>query len=450
MSLDLPTHERPDLSVITVTYGGWDWPRRCLEALRDHTDRPFEVVVVDNASPDETPARLREEVRGARLLFNRRNVGFAPAVNQGALEARGAHLCILNPDALVQAGWLPPLLEALEDPTVGAVVPLYLNPDGTVQEAGSLVDPQGWTHAVGAGAAADEPAYAFRRDVDYGSAACLVMRREAFHRVGGLDAAHLPAYVEDVDLAFSLRDLGLRMVYEPRSRVVHGGTVSSDAEARTRMIEANREVFLERWADRLAGRPPLAELDELPHRLVALRDVLAPIRVLALADRVGPDGLPGTFLADLARGWPEARVTAVASEVADPDPLLAAGVEVVEAPDEDWFGGRRFHATALVVWGPDAARRFGPVAERTQPQALRVYAIAPERGRSAGGGSTERRRAEVEAARRADALLCTATGAATAAAVAPSTRVLGLEGADAAEALMAFLGAAPPAALLAG
>jgi O-antigen biosynthesis protein len=444
MTVELPPVDRPAVSIVVVTYGGWDWPRRCLEAVRDHTDVPYEIVVVDNASPDETPERLREEIHGARLIFNDRNVGFAPAVNQAVLEARGEQVAILNPDTLVEPGWAGPLLEAVGDPSVGAVVPMYLNPDGTIQEAGSLVDHQGWTHAVGAGAAAGDPAYRFRRDVDYGSAACLIMRRETFHLVGGLDPAYLPAYVEDVDLAFSLRALGLRMVYEPRARVVHGGTVSSDVAARTRMIEANREVLLARWAEELAGRPPLTELDELPHRLVTLRDALAPIRVLAVADRLPPDGPPGSLLAELAEGWPEARITVAAREVPDPAPLLGAGVEVVASPDDGWFEARRYHATAVLLWGPDPAARHRDVLERTQPQALRVYAPDSERAGAAPDerSDTERRADEVAALREADLLLTTPTGAATARAIAPGTPLLALDDPDASGAFMASLGAA--------
>ncbi|HEX6262978.1 MAG TPA: glycosyltransferase family 2 protein [Actinomycetota bacterium] len=433
MTVELRAAERPLVSIVMVTYGGWDWPRRALEAVRDHTDAPYEVVIVDNDSPDGTAERLREGVRGARLILHDRNVGFAPAVNRGVLAARGEHICILNPDALVQPLWLPPLLEAVARPEVGAVVPLFLEPDGRVQEAGSLVDRQGWTFAIGAGGDPRDLALRSARAIDYGSAACLVMRRETFHRVGGLDAAYLPAYVEDLDLAFALRELGLRTVFEPRSSVVHGGTVSSDVATRTRLIEANREVFLDRWSDRLEGRPPLEELDRLPHRLHALRDVLAPVRLLVVAGRLGTAA--GEAVIRMARGRLDARVTALAVEVREVEPLVEAGVEVALGAGEPWLEDRLFHFTAILAWGPAGLERWGGPIRRTQPQAVRVYA-AP--GAPPGTGLPDVDRVALE-----EAEIVVADEVAG----RPGGRLLRLDDPRWPDRLMTMLGAAPPAAL---
>jgi O-antigen biosynthesis protein len=390
----LPQAERPLVSVIVVTFGGWDLVERALRALADHTSLPFETIVVDNGSPDGTGDRVREEVTGARVLLNGRNVGFGPANNQGAGMARGRFLVLLNPDALVRPGWLPPLVEVLEeDPRAGAVVPLLLNEDGTVQEAGSLLFSDGSTLALGAGADASDPAYRFRRVTDYGSAACLAMRRSDFAAVGGFDPAYLPAYVEDVDLQLALRAQGLRTVYQPRSEVVHARFSAAGRTEGDRLIERNREVLRRRWAAALAELPPPVPALDSPV-VVAARDRKAVDRVLVVGEADG-------ILTALADRFPEGRITGLGTV---PDPgLLALGIEVLPFPEDPdgWFRARRFHYSAAILLGPGAQARSGGHLDEHQPQALRIYDMGP--GTGSGNGP---RQAEMEALARADAVLC--------------------------------------------
>src|SRR5207248_4840278 len=198
---------KPAVSVIVVTYGGWDWTRRALEALIENTDPPYELIVVDNASPDETPQRLRDDVEGATVLFNDTNAGFAAGVDRGVCHAIAPYLVLLNSDAMVQPGWLQPLIGVIEtDVSAAAVVPMLLNLDGTLQEAGSLVGNDGNTLAWGAGGDPTELQYRFRRYIDYASAACMLVKRSAFLSVGGLDPRYPVGYYEDVDLCLSLAE----------------------------------------------------------------------------------------------------------------------------------------------------------------------------------------------------------------------------------------------------
>lgn len=403
-----PSIDRPLLSVVMVTYGAWDWPRRALEALLAHTAPLYEVVVVDNASPDETRVRLPEEVRGATLVFNQRNLGFAVAANQGAAEAAGRYLCFLNPDALVQPGWLPPLIETLEGfPGAGAVVPRFLAPDGRVDEAGSLVDSEARTLAYGRGDDAADPRYRFRRIIDYGSAACLVIPAWAFRRAGGFDPVFNPAYCEDVDLLLSLQALGLATVYEPRSTIVHVGAGSTNDVVRGALIERNRPILLERWREELAGRPSLVGAEGHPHRAVAIRDASAPDRLLIATGEGGNEDL-GSLAGWLAESRRDARVTLmrVARQAAkiptEPDErLLARGVEAVAPADPGaWLDDRPLHYTAAIVDGPWVAGRLEEVLHRTQPGVLRAY--APGDGGNAAGWHA----AEDSAIRGATAVLC--------------------------------------------
>jgi GT2 family glycosyltransferase len=377
--------EEPLLSVVMVLYGGWELALEAIAGLVERTEPCFELIIVDNASPDDSLARLEAQVDGAEIIRNKTNVGFGAASNQGAERSRGRFLCLLNSDAIVEPGWLPPLMETLAEPEVGVVVPRFLNEDGSLQEAGSVVDSIGHCHAVGAGADPRDFQYRFRRYVDYGSAACIVLPTAVFHAADGFDERFSPGYFEDTDLSFRLRERGLHTVYEPRSQVVHVRHGSGTSESARMTMERNRSVFFERWAEPLARRPRVLEAAQHPHQMLAARDAEALDRFLVIDDRVphvdrgSGDPRMGALLREIASLWPGARTTFLAESGRDADryaePLLRAGVEVVSPPTnwERWFVQRRFHYGVVLVSRQQNAVRFDGYLNRTQPQALRIF-----------------------------------------------------------------------------
>ena len=381
----LPEVEAPFVSVVMVLYGGWKLAIRAITALAANTDPLFELILVDNASPDDSLQQVERRVEGATIVRNDTNLGFGGASNQGARLARGRYLCLLNSDALVEPGWLPPLLETLEDPGVGAAVPLYLNENGSVQEAGSVVDSIGHAHAYGRGASASEFQYLFRREVDFASAACMLMPAGLFLDLGGFDERYYPGYFEDTDLCFKLHERGLETIYEPRSRVVHVQHGSSDPERARLMMEKHREVFVERWGERLAQRPRLVEVAQEPWQMLAARDADALDRILVIDDRVpftdrgSGDPRMSRLLGELAALWPGARITFLAESGRDAEryaePLLQQGIEVVCPPVDwrRWFEERRFHYGTVLVSRHQNLARFGGHLQQSQPQALRIF-----------------------------------------------------------------------------
>ncbi|HEX2025801.1 MAG TPA: glycosyltransferase, partial [Actinomycetota bacterium] len=157
--LRLPRPDEPLVSVVLVTYGGWDITRQALADLIANTGSSFETVIVDNPTEEDVAGRLRAETEGAEVVFNDTNVGFGPAANRGVERARGDHVVFLNTDALVRPGWLEPLVEAVaSDLRAGAAVPRFVEEDGTVQEAGGLLFRDGSTHMYGSGADPTDPA----------------------------------------------------------------------------------------------------------------------------------------------------------------------------------------------------------------------------------------------------------------------------------------------------
>jgi glycosyltransferase involved in cell wall biosynthesis len=188
-----------------------------------------------------------------------------------------------------------------------------------------------------------------------------------------------------VDLCFKLRELGLKTMYEPRSRVVHIRHGSGDSQAARELMMKNRHVFYSRWAKRLIERPRLLEVASKPRRLLAARDAEALDRILVIDDRVPyydrGSGDPRMFrlLVDLAVLWPEARITLIGKDGKEAEryagALLERGIEVVCPPIDWqlWFEHRRYHYSVVIVGRGQNWEEFGELLTTTQPQALRVF-----------------------------------------------------------------------------
>lgn len=329
--------EHPVVSVIIPAFNRWRYTNSCLKALAAADDPSIatEIVVVDDASTDRT-AELLAACRGVRVVRLERNGGFGPACNAGAASARGTYLHFLNNDALVTDGWETPLVERFaQDARVAAAVSQLRDPAGRISEAGGIIwsDGQGWNY--GRGDSARDWRYRSPREVDYGSAASLMVDAGAFRRAGGFDPAFQPAYYEDVDLCFRLRAAGGRIVYEPRSIVSHaeGATYGSNARVTAREAqERSREIFALRWADTLREhRAPDVRNVEAASRRLTRATILVVDEHVPFSDRdAGSRRI--AFLVELLRerGW---RVVFGALDAGEYEPyatmLRSAGADVV-------------------------------------------------------------------------------------------------------------------------
>jgi GT2 family glycosyltransferase len=422
--LTFPAVSRPTVSIVMATFGGREWVRKSLAAVIQNTDHCYEMIIVDNASPDGLATWLFDEVRNARIFRNSVNRGFGAATNQGAGTATGEALVLLNSDAFVHPGWLPPLLEGLErDGSTAAVAPCLWNVDGSLQEAGSLLFRNGYTRFYGFGDDPTRPEYRFARVIDYSSAACLLVRRRDFFAVGGFDTAYAPAYFEDVDLCLSLAARGLKIVYEPRSTVTHVRGASADERTAVQYWSRNLPVFEKRWSHKLASRPADSGSEDNPRRRLAARDAVAPARLLFATERFpGPPGSTGDpralwLLRELSDAYPDASRTLLCPGEAPADlrePILAMGIEVASpAEPEPWLEARAFHYDVVMLAGEAAVGTLPEVLERTQPQAYRVVDLGSadllSRNASGGTGTPPRRRHRgLEALLSADVVLTSA------------------------------------------
>lgn len=252
--------QSPLVTIVIPAFNHREVTARCLQSIAESwfESLAVQVVVVDDGSSDDT-SMLVTKLRGVDYVRNGRNEGFVHACNRGALLAQGKYICFLNNDTVVRDGWLDHLVSTVEsEEAVGVVGSKLVYPNGRLQEAGAIIwrDGTGWN--VGRHESPDDPKYNFVRDVDYVSGAALLVRRELFFQVGGFSDEFRPAYYEDVDLCFKVRAHGSRVVYQPRSVVVHYESVTSGKE-RTgikRFQEINRPKFQEKWAAELAQHLP--------------------------------------------------------------------------------------------------------------------------------------------------------------------------------------------------
>ena len=282
-TLDLTPQGQPSVSVLLVLHNRAELTLGCIESLLAQDGVRFEVVIVDNASTDDTPALL-DRLRGATTIRSPENLGFLHACNLAAGSARGDYLLFLNNDTVVHAGTVAAALETIaRDPSIGAVGGRLVFPDGRLQEAGSIIWNDGSCLGYGRGDAPWQARYAFERDVDFCSAAFLLTGRDRFNALGGFDPRYEPAYYEDADYCVRLWKAGARVVYNPRAVVTHVefGSAASAARAVTMQLE-RRATFVDAHRAWLARQP--APQPARPRTASArARDGL---RILVVDDRV--------------------------------------------------------------------------------------------------------------------------------------------------------------------
>jgi GT2 family glycosyltransferase len=234
-------------SVVVPVHGRAGLTERCLDVLLADLPAGCEAIVVDDASEDRTPDLLAGFGAAIRALRLELNAGFAAACNAGAAAARGEHLVFLNNDTEPQPGWLAALLAYAEaHPEAAVVGAKLLHPVGTIQHAGIVFGQDGYPHNLYAGFPADHPAPNQERRLQAVTGACMLVRREAFERVGGFDEGFLNS-MEDVDLCLRLGETGADVRYAPAAVVTHLESATRGAGD----FEPSVARYRERWRARV-------------------------------------------------------------------------------------------------------------------------------------------------------------------------------------------------------
>ncbi|HMK88019.1 MAG TPA: glycosyltransferase [Methylocystis sp.] len=251
-TIDLKSSPLPLISIIVVAFNAPELlavTMASLAAQGNLNRSSFEVIVVDNASDDETKALLNRLV-GARIIPSETNRGFAGGSNLGASVAAGKYLLFVNPDIELLPGALDALVRAKESREhVGAVGGRLLFPGGRIQEAGAHFKNDGLlTHPYLRDARDPNAAEAtYRRETGYVSGALLLIEKTLFDRLEGFDEAFTPAYFEDTDLCVRAARLGYATLYEPFATAVHfESSTSASREAVEALLDSHRKLFRDR------------------------------------------------------------------------------------------------------------------------------------------------------------------------------------------------------------
>jgi GT2 family glycosyltransferase len=249
-----------DYSIIIPVFNKAEFTRNCLATLPGTLTGAGEgeIIVVDNASSDETPEVLAQ-FPGIEVIRNERNLGFAAANNQGARAASGRFLVLLNNDTQGLPGWLGAMLAAGREDGVGVVGARLLYPNDTIQHGGVVVSRALFSRAAfqpyhyALNLPKDDADANVRCDYQAVTGACLLTPRDLYLDFGGLDEVFWNGY-EDVDYCFKVRARGLRVVYEPKAALYH--FESKSGVQRFRKLWWNVGTLSDRWNDRVACDSP--------------------------------------------------------------------------------------------------------------------------------------------------------------------------------------------------
>jgi GT2 family glycosyltransferase/glycosyltransferase involved in cell wall biosynthesis len=353
----VPFSDAPAASIIIPVFNQVDHTLNCLRALAEHPPAAeCEIIVVDDGSSDET-ARWLPLIAGLKYHRRSENGGFIAACNDGSSLARGDYLVFLNNDTVPQPRWLDALLETFHaHPETGLAGAQLIYPDGRLQEAGGVVFSDGSAWNYGRFDSPDDPRFASLRDADYCSGAAIAIPATLFRSIGGFDQRYAPAYYEDTDLAFAVRALGKRVLYQPRARVVHleGITSGTDVGSGIKAYQIrNRAIFAQKWQQALTHQLPPEALPSpanlhAKRRQILIVDAAVPqpdrdsgsLRLVNLVRLLIEQGAHVVFLA--AHGYRNGHYPAA---------LQAMGVEI-------WF---KPHIGRATTWMREHGPRFETV-----------------------------------------------------------------------------------------
>jgi GT2 family glycosyltransferase len=326
----------PTASIIIVSYNSAAQIGACLRALqRQSCDCEYEIVVVDNASRDESRA-IVGGFAGVRLIAETENWGFGGGVNRGVAAAQGRIIALLNPDATPAPNWLAQLVTLFDDPRVGVVGSKVLGPDDLIQSVGSTLQTPVMLSAHRGDGERDQGQYDPITDVWAVHGAAMAFTRQTWEALSGFDEGFFPAYWEESDFCERVRRAGLRVIVAPQAVVRHheaSATGKYSAEFYF-YYHRNRLRYAAKWLDwhavweqfrpaehaRLATAPPL---DRRVARLVYQAGVSSIHRpdaeqraaILATGQALRAGTLPDDGFAPLMRLLGDADSNAVLEEV---------------------------------------------------------------------------------------------------------------------------------------
>jgi hypothetical protein len=222
-------------AVVILNWNGKSFLERFLPALIRHSGHEARIVVADNASTDGSAGFVRERFPEVEVIQNPENGGFSKGYNQALRQIDATYYVLLNSDIEVTEGWLTPLIALMDaNPGVGACQPKILsyherNRFEYAGAAGGFIDKFGYPFCRGrifTSMEEDHGQYDDETEIFWATGACMLVRADLYHRIGGLDDDFF-AHMEEIDFCWRLHNEGYKVMYSPASKVYHigGGTL---------------------------------------------------------------------------------------------------------------------------------------------------------------------------------------------------------------------------------
>lgn len=237
--------EKELVSIIILNYNGEKFLENCIESIIKETKQKFELIIVDNNSPDKSGEKLSKKYESCRFILNKKNVGVSEGLNIGIRNSNGTHIVLLNNDLIVAPGWLDYLFEAFKQKGNGLYQPKFLKMKDReiIDSAGNLISIFGFGFSREKGRK-DNFQYNTIEEIGFAAGTCLFCSKEIFDKVGLFDEK-LFAYNEDLDLGWRAKLLNYKSYYVPKSIVYHHGSAQWKwSGEKFYLLERNRWIVL--------------------------------------------------------------------------------------------------------------------------------------------------------------------------------------------------------------
>ncbi len=242
------------VAVVILNWNGQKFLEQFLPGVLKHSRDHADVIIADNASSDNSLEFLKTHYPEVRIIVLDKNYGFAGGYNKALQQVKADYYILLNSDIEVTENWIKPVIDVIEsDPKIAACQP----------KIRSFYEPQKFEYAGAAGGFIDKYGYPFCRgrlfqsveedsgqyddvhEVFWATGACMFVRAELYHKVGGLDE-HFFAHMEEIDFCWRLKNNGYKIMFCPHSTIFHigGGTLPKNNARKTYLNIRNNIIML--------------------------------------------------------------------------------------------------------------------------------------------------------------------------------------------------------------